>query len=583
MTAVPEEYLEIGDITDFQERSPTIINANGHAIGIFYHNDTFHAIDNRCPHMGFPLTNGSIDNCILTCPWHHARFDITGGDTFDPWADDVQTYPVKTHNGKLYINPTVEQHHPEEHWNNRLTTGLKENLSLVIAKSVIGLLTNDVPLSIPLRTGATHGATYREAGWGPGLTTLGAMANITKHVETENTQRALYWGLRSVANDCAGEPPLFLQDPFRTTNHDTNRLLTWFRDTIEVRDSAGAIRVIRTAIQSGASPAELGTLLITAATDHVYLDNGHQIDFINKAFELLDHIGWEYADELLPSLIPGLANADRQEESSSWNQPIDLIAILTDADEALSTAIADGSQETWNEPASFTETILGDDPHQISDAILTAIRAGATEEQLASAIALASANRIAAFGVSNEFSDWNTVHHTFSYANAVHSLSRRMSGHAIYRAVLAGAMSTYLDRFLNMPPTPLPELESSSRSGDRILDELGAQFEVERPDNSEVNDAARLVSEYLATVGDTPAVRRVLSDVLLREDIGFHPRQNLEAGFKQLEFSNELDRKHVIYVAITRYLAAHTPTRGEGEQTFRIAQRLHRGEKIHEA
>lgn len=583
MTTIPEDFVEIGATTDFQEHSPTIVTPNGHAIGIFYHNETFHAIDNRCPHMGFPLTKGSIENCILTCPWHHARFDITGGDTFDPWADDVQTHPVITHDGKLYINPTREQQNPDTHWNNRLHTGLKENLSLVIAKSVIGLLTNDVQPSLPLTTGAIHGTTYREAGWGAGLTTLGAMANLTSHTDEENTQRALYWGLRSVANDCAGEPPFFPQDPLRTTNHDSNRLLTWFRNTIEVRDSPGATRVLRTAIQSDSSIAELGTLLVTAATDHIYLDDGHQIDFINKAFDLLDHIGWEHADELLPSLIPGLANAHRQEESSSWNQPRDLISILTDAHAELPPAINNGSNDTWREPDTFTATLLGDDPHQISNAILTAIREGATGEQLGSAMALASAKRIAHFGVSNEFSDWNTVHHTFSYANAVHSLSHRVTGQAIYRAVLAGAMSIYLDRFLNMPPTPLPTVEASTRSDQRILDELESQFEVERPDNAEVNQAAKLVSEYLGTMGDTPELRRLLSNVLLREDIGFHPRQNIEAGFNQLDNSSDLDRKHVVYVAITRYLAAHTPTRGEGEQTFRIAQRLHRGEKIHEA
>ncbi len=583
MPPIPDNYIEIGDTTDFKEDSPTIVTTNGHSIGVFYHNETFHAIDNRCPHMGFPLTKGSIEDCILTCPWHHARFDITGGDTFDPWADDVQTYPVKTHNGKLYINPTAEQHNPEEHWTHRLQTGLKENLSLVIAKSIIGLSTNDVPQSIPLTTGAKYGATYREGGWGPGLTTLSAMANITRHTNEANTQRALYWGLRSVATDCNSEPPFFPQDPFQTKNHDTDRLLQWFKDTIEVRDSPGAIRVLRTAIQSESSPTELGTLLITAATDHIYLDNGHQLDFINKAFELLDHIGWEHADDLLPSLIPGLANADRQEEASSWNQPTDLIALLTNAYTELPTAITDGNQEIWREPDSFIETLLGDDPDHISDAILTAIQGGATGEQLAGALALASAKRIAHFGVTNEFSDWNTVHHTFSYANAVHSLSHRTSGLPIYRAVLTGAMSIYLDRYLNMPPTPLPAVESSTRSGEPILAELEEQFELERPDNTEVNHAARLVSEYLGTQGDTTALRQLLSRVLLREDIGFHPRQNLEAGFNQLDASDSLDRKHVIYVAIARYLAAHTPTRGEGEQTFRIAQRLHRGENIQEA
>ena len=41
------------------------------------------ALDNRCPHMGFPLERGSIEDGIFTCHWHHARFDLESGCTFD--------------------------------------------------------------------------------------------------------------------------------------------------------------------------------------------------------------------------------------------------------------------------------------------------------------------------------------------------------------------------------------------------------------------------------------------------------------------------------------------------------------------
>lgn len=34
------------------------------------------AVDNRCPHMGFPLDRGTCGDGILTCHWHHASFDL---------------------------------------------------------------------------------------------------------------------------------------------------------------------------------------------------------------------------------------------------------------------------------------------------------------------------------------------------------------------------------------------------------------------------------------------------------------------------------------------------------------------------
>ena len=69
-----------------------IIEVDGKSIGLFNVNGEFFAMHNRCPHMGFPLHKGSVKDCILTCHWHHARFDLTSGGTFDMWADDGRAY-----------------------------------------------------------------------------------------------------------------------------------------------------------------------------------------------------------------------------------------------------------------------------------------------------------------------------------------------------------------------------------------------------------------------------------------------------------------------------------------------------------
>src|SRR6185503_19455632 len=66
----------------------------------------------------------------------------------------------------------------------------------------------------------------------------------------------------------------------------------------------------------------------SGATDHVYLDAGHVVDFINKACEYLDLVGWDSANLVLPSLVDGLANAQRSEEQNAWRHPIDLIELL---------------------------------------------------------------------------------------------------------------------------------------------------------------------------------------------------------------------------------------------------------------
>ncbi|RCU46814.1 Rieske (2Fe-2S) protein [Haloplanus salinus] len=598
-------FERVATADEAREASPQVVTVGGRTVGLFYHEGSFHAVDNRCPHMGFPLSDGSVEDGVLTCPWHHARFELSCGDTFDPFADDVSTFPVAVREGEVYVDPQPEREtDPSTRWQERLEHGLRESLPLVIDKAVIGLDDAGVDPTVPLRIGAAFGVEYRQDGWGSGLTTLAAMANLLPDLRPADRRRALAVGLGAVADDCAGEPPFFVQDPLSTERVDAERLTAWFRDTVEVRDADGAERVVRAAVEASSTPHEasegrrpsgnrsttgdgatggadeaaLATTFVAAATDHRYLDAGHQLDFVNKAFELLDRIGWEHADAVFPSLVPGLAAAERAEERSSWRQPVDVATLVEDAAADLPDRLARGDGASWTEPEGFVDRLLGDDPHAVVDALTDAVAAGATGAQLASAVADAAARRVAQFGTANEFRDWNTVHHTYTYANAVCGLAGRTADPTLYRAVLDGAVSVYLDRFLNTPPIPLPDPDGDA-DPDAVLDDLLETFEVEA--DGTVGRAGRLTAEYLASGGAPARLKRALGEVLLREDAGFHPRQNVEAAFARSDAADDAGRVHL--VATARYLAAHTPTRREGEQTFRIAERLNRGEAIHEA
>jgi hypothetical protein len=533
--------------------------------------------------MGFPLARGTVDDGVLTCHWHHARFALSCGDTFDPWADDVPSYPTTVVDGTVYVDPhPSDERSPEVRWAERLDDGLERNLRLVVAKSVIGLLDADVSPTEPVRTGVRFGVRYRADGWGPGLTILTAMANVLPDVAPDDRKRALYQGLVEVAGDCAGEPPRFDQDAFDDRDLSRDRLAGWLRDTVEVRDADGTERCLRTAIAAGYAPEDVAGLLLVAATDHRYLDGGHTMDFVNKACEALDHVGWDHADEVLPALVTSLTDATRSEELSSWRQPVDLAARLDETFDRLGDLVDVGAGATWTEPDDFVRTLLEDDPDRVVGVLEDAVAAGATPRQLARSVALAAATRVAQFSTANEFSDWNTVHHTFTYANAVHALARRVSDvdgavpRAVYRAVFDGAVNVYLDRFLNSPPARIPDRGDESADVDALLDALDDTMDRE----GGVDEAGRLVAHALDAGGDVATLKQRLGAALVREDAGFHTFQALEAGFAQAD-RREGDERRVCLVAVARYLAAHAPTRREREQTFTIASRLHRGETIH--
>ena len=37
------------------------------------------AIDDRCPHMSAPLSLGTLDECLVSCPLHRGQFDLATG------------------------------------------------------------------------------------------------------------------------------------------------------------------------------------------------------------------------------------------------------------------------------------------------------------------------------------------------------------------------------------------------------------------------------------------------------------------------------------------------------------------------
>ncbi|XVH32071.1 Rieske (2Fe-2S) protein [Haloferacaceae archaeon DSL9] len=582
MATTSDPFVPFAPLEALQTEGRIVKSIGGTPLAGFWHESSAFVTDNRCPHMGFPLSEGSVEDGILTCHWHHARFELSCGDTFDPWADDVRTYPVEIRDGTVYVDPNPEPANPPAiHWGNRIEVGLERNLRLVIAKGVIGVDDAGVDAAETIVRGVDFGTRYREGGWGPGLTILTALGNVLPALDAEDRRRALYQGLLHVAGDCAEQPPKFDHASFGARDIGFERLRSWFRRCIDVRDADGAERCLRTAVASGRSPAELADLLVTAATDHRYLDTGHTFDFINKACESLDITGWddpERTADTLASVVAGLATASRSEERSSWRQPIDLVAMLDASFARLDELVAAGSNESWTAPEDFLETLLSDDPDAIVEALETAIRSGATVEQLADRVALAAGTRVARFSTANEFSDWNTVHHTFTYANAVHRASRRTDPGELYRGVFDGAVNVYLDRFLTTPPAPTPEPDSDA-DPDAELAGLREAFERE----GEVNAAGAHAARFLDAGGDPDRLWAELGNGLLCEDANFHTYQAYEAAHTQFRARDDPEERRTVAIGAARYLSAHFPTRRAREQTFTIATRLRRGESIHDA
>jgi nitrite reductase/ring-hydroxylating ferredoxin subunit len=76
MDAPNQEFALAGSLEELKAKGRLVVHGSHRPILVLYDRGRVFALDNRCPHMGFPLERGSVEDGILTCQWHHARFDL---------------------------------------------------------------------------------------------------------------------------------------------------------------------------------------------------------------------------------------------------------------------------------------------------------------------------------------------------------------------------------------------------------------------------------------------------------------------------------------------------------------------------
>ena len=81
-----------------------ILRRGGKQILLVSAGERVFAIANRCPHEGYPLSEGTLGpNCVLTCNWHNWKFDLASGAALYG-RDPVRTYPLAIRDGEILVD-----------------------------------------------------------------------------------------------------------------------------------------------------------------------------------------------------------------------------------------------------------------------------------------------------------------------------------------------------------------------------------------------------------------------------------------------------------------------------------------------
>jgi len=98
-------WIDVGMQTSLPEGSVNLVEVDGDEVAVFNIGGRFYAIQDICSHDGGTLADGEVEGLEIECPRHGARFDLrTGKVTAPPACENIRTYAVRIHNGRVQIS-----------------------------------------------------------------------------------------------------------------------------------------------------------------------------------------------------------------------------------------------------------------------------------------------------------------------------------------------------------------------------------------------------------------------------------------------------------------------------------------------
>lgn len=104
------DFIKIAELNEIEEGGTLPLEVEGELICLAKVEGTVYAFTDNCTHISGPLNEGELHDCILTCPWHFAQFDIRTGKVLrGPARQDILTYAVKVEGEAVYIQLPDEE------------------------------------------------------------------------------------------------------------------------------------------------------------------------------------------------------------------------------------------------------------------------------------------------------------------------------------------------------------------------------------------------------------------------------------------------------------------------------------------
>lgn len=580
VTKIDRAFVEVCDSSDVRIDAFKVVRWGGVPVALFRSNNHVYAIDNRCPHMGFPLSKGEVHEEIVVCPWHHWKFDLATGGCFSAGEYDVTCYETRERDGRIWLGPPVQNQTEQllRRCEDELREGLKSGDPFQIAKAVARFLRAGGEERKIICFAAQQALNLMGSGpggtWG-GLASLANISHLSKRLAGEDRVLGMVQAMQEVSRVIADAPlrrpvrplePLHRNDPERI-----HRLLLYFADK---RTSIGVERCLATMASLNLPSQTVAHWIFEALCQHLYPSGGHAHDFVFRCFDLIDQIGGTLDPTILGTLADVIAQAGWAEESEPWAPYVERLFEIRQKLSRSKLGLENGGINT----NALGHSLAEGKQHAVLDILEKALDEGASAVELSRALNIAWAIRLARFALVNE-TDWGQVFHGVIAADSIDQALRRFGcSPGLLASIFDSAVELYLTQSLNIPRVRLPDKDRPRdlpvNDPGLLIREMADGLELRQPDR-----AGACVAHFLWRDYDADALISSMIAAMFREDGDFHTFQAMRACVNQFEALTDDPDRALTLVGITRMFAAQRMRRNVLMST-QFALKLSKGEYL---
>jgi len=303
-------WVRLASLAALEKKGRLVVKIERKQLALFLINQQIFACNNRCPHEGYPLSEGHFtDGCILTCNWHNWKFDLSSGDTL-VGGDALTVYQTRLDGDDIFV--AITEPSPQEVTEKALH-GLRQSFDLHeydrMAREIARLIQVGADPQEALRNTIAWTYEHFEFGTTHAVAVTADWLALIEKTEADPAERltAIVESVAHFAWDTRREPKHSYT--IDSAPYDADELL----DAIEAEDESRAVPLVRGAFESGLGYSDIEPTLVRSALAH-YQDFGHSLIYVYKTGQLIARLAdADTALRLTLMLVRSLIYASRED------------------------------------------------------------------------------------------------------------------------------------------------------------------------------------------------------------------------------------------------------------------------------